>query len=51
MLVELEELSMAQAAEVLEIPTSTAYKRLRKAHGAFESIWNRQTARDEWRLK
>jgi RNA polymerase sigma-70 factor, ECF subfamily len=50
-LVELEELSTAQAAEVLEIPTSTAYKRLRKAHQAFEEIWNRQTARDEWRLK
>ena len=50
-LVELEELSMAQAAEVLEIPTSTAYNRLRMAHRAFEAIWNRQTARDEWRLK
>lgn len=50
-LAELEELSMAEAAEALEIPVSTAYKRLRKAHRAFEQIWNRQAARDEWRLK
>ena len=50
-LAELEELTVAEAAEALEIPVSTAYKRLRKARRAFEQIWSRQAARDEWRLK
>jgi RNA polymerase sigma-70 factor (ECF subfamily) len=50
-LVELEELTVAEAAQALNIPASTAYKRLQKAHRAFEQLWSRRTARDEWRFR
>ncbi len=50
-LVELEELTVAEAAQAMDIPASTAYKRLRQAHRAFERLWSQQVARDEWRFR
>jgi RNA polymerase sigma-70 factor, ECF subfamily len=50
-LVELEELPVAEAAQAMNVPVSTAYKRLRQAHHAFEQAWSRLEARDAWRLK
>lgn len=50
-LVELEELTVAEAAEAMKIPASTAYKRLQQAHRVFEQLWLRQVARDEWRVR
>lgn len=44
-LVELEELTVPEAAEVLEIPLNTAYSRLRAARGAFEAALARHKAR------
>jgi RNA polymerase sigma-70 factor (ECF subfamily) len=44
-LVELEELSVPEAAEVLEIPLNTAYSRLRAARQAFEAALARHEAR------
>lgn len=50
-LVELEELTVAEAAEAMKIPASTAYKRLLQAHRVFEQLWLRRVARDEWRVR
>lgn len=44
-LVELEELTVPEAAEVLEIPLNTAYSRLRLARQAFEAALARHQAR------
>ena len=44
-LVELEELTVPEAAEVLEIPLNTAYSRLRAARQAFEAALLRHEAR------
>ncbi|HEX6242690.1 MAG TPA: sigma-70 family RNA polymerase sigma factor [Polyangiales bacterium] len=44
-LVELEELSVPEAAEALEIPVNTAYSRLRAARQAFEAAVARHEAR------
>jgi RNA polymerase sigma-70 factor (ECF subfamily) len=44
-LVELEELTVPEAAEVLEIPLNTAYSRLRLARQAFEAALARHHAR------
>ncbi|HEV8244796.1 MAG TPA: sigma-70 family RNA polymerase sigma factor [Polyangiaceae bacterium] len=44
-LVELEELAVPEAAEVLEIPLNTAYSRLRAARQAFEAALARHEAR------
>lgn len=44
-LVEIEELSVPQAAELLEIPLNTAYSRLRTARQAFEAALTRYAAR------
>jgi RNA polymerase sigma-70 factor (ECF subfamily) len=44
-LVELEELSVPEAAEALEIPLNTAYSRLRAARLAFEAAVARHEAR------
>jgi RNA polymerase sigma-70 factor (ECF subfamily) len=44
-LVELEELTVPEAAEVLEIPLNTAYSRLRLARQAFEAALSRHQAR------
>lgn len=44
-LVEVEELSVPEAAEVLELPLNTAYSRLRAARQAFEAALARHEAR------
>ena len=44
-LVELQELSVPEAAEVLGIPLNTAYSRLRAAHQAFQAALARHHAR------
>jgi RNA polymerase sigma-70 factor (ECF subfamily) len=44
-LVELEELTVPEAAEALEIPLNTAYSRLRAARQAFEAALARHQAR------
>lgn len=44
-LVELEELSVPEVAEMLEIPLNTAYSRLRAARQAFEAALARYEAR------
>jgi len=44
-LVELEELTVPEAAELLEIPLNTAYSRLRLARQAFEAALSRHHAR------
>jgi RNA polymerase sigma-70 factor (ECF subfamily) len=44
-LVELEELSVPEAADALEIPLNTAYSRLRAARQAFEAALARHEAR------
>ena len=48
-LVELEELTVPEAAEALEIPLNTAYSRLRAARRAFEAALARHEARDKGR--
>jgi RNA polymerase sigma-70 factor (ECF subfamily) len=48
-LVELEELSVPEAAEALEIPVNTAYSRLRAARQAFEAALARHEARHKGR--
>jgi RNA polymerase sigma-70 factor, ECF subfamily len=45
MLVELDELSVPEAAELLQIPLNTAYSRLRLARQDFEAAHSRRTAR------
>jgi RNA polymerase sigma-70 factor (ECF subfamily) len=49
-LVELEELSVSEAADAIGIPVSTAYKRLTKAHQLFERAVSRQHAQNGWRF-
>ena len=44
-LVELEELTVPEAAEALEIPLNTAYSRLRLAREAFQAALSRHNAR------
>jgi RNA polymerase sigma-70 factor (ECF subfamily) len=46
-LVELEELSVPEAAEALEIPLNTAYSRLRAARQAFEAALERVEKRNK----
>jgi RNA polymerase sigma-70 factor (ECF subfamily) len=46
-LVELQELSVPEAAEVLELPLNTAYSRLRAARQAFEDALSRHEARNK----
>lgn len=48
-LVELEELSVPEVAEVLDIPLNTAYSRLRAARQAFEAALARHAARTKGR--
>ncbi len=48
-LVELEELTVPEAAEALEIPLNTAYSRLRAARQAFEAALARHDARTKGR--
>ena len=45
-LVELEQMSVMEAAEVLGLKTNTAYSRLRAAHRAFEAALARHKARE-----
>ena len=44
-LVELEELTVPEVADALEIPLNTAYSRLRMAREAFEAALARHEAR------
>jgi RNA polymerase sigma-70 factor (ECF subfamily) len=48
-LVELEELSIPEVAEALDIPLNTAYSRLRAARQAFEAALARHEAREKGR--
>jgi RNA polymerase sigma-70 factor (ECF subfamily) len=48
-LVELQELSVPEAAALLEIPLNTAYSRLRAARQAFEAALARHEARNKQR--
>jgi RNA polymerase sigma-70 factor, ECF subfamily len=50
-LVEIEELSVPEAAAALEIPLNTAYSRLRAARQAFEEALARHTLRSEGALR
>lgn len=45
MMVELDELTVPEAAEILAVPLNTAYSRLRAARQAFEEALARRTAR------
>jgi len=46
-LAELEEMSVPEIAEILEIPLNTAYSRLRLAREAFEQCLARRAAREQ----
>src|SRR6185503_2904399 len=46
-MVELDELTVPEIAEILEIPLNTAYSRLRAARQAFEEALARHGARSE----
>lgn len=46
-LVELDELTVPEAADVLEIPLNTAYSRLRAARQAFDAAVNRRAERSK----
>jgi len=48
-LIEIDELTVPEAAEVLEIPLNTAYSRLRAARQAFEAAVARREARSKAR--
>jgi RNA polymerase sigma-70 factor (ECF subfamily) len=48
-LVELEELSVPEVADMLQIPLNTAYSRLRAARQAFEAAFARYEARNSKR--
>jgi RNA polymerase sigma-70 factor (ECF subfamily) len=50
-LVELQELTVPEAAEALELPLNTAYSRLRLARQAFEAALARNEARNGKRFK
>lgn len=47
LMTELDELTVPQIAEILEIPLNTAYSRLRAARQAFEEALARHSARSE----
>jgi RNA polymerase sigma-70 factor, ECF subfamily len=47
MMVEIDELTVPEAAEILEVPLNTAYSRLRAARQAFEEALARRSARVE----
>ena len=51
MMVELDELAVPEAAEILEIPVNTAYTRLRAARQAFDKALARYEARYERRVE
>jgi RNA polymerase sigma-70 factor (ECF subfamily) len=44
-MVELDELTVPEVAEILNIPLNTAYSRLRAARQAFEEALARRTSR------
>jgi predicted DNA-binding protein (UPF0251 family) len=46
-LIELEELTMLEAADLLGIPINTAHSHLRAARQTFEAAVSRETAREE----
>jgi RNA polymerase sigma-70 factor, ECF subfamily len=48
-LVEIEELSVPEAAEILDVPVNTAYSRLRSARQEFETALARHEARNKER--
>lgn len=48
-LIELEEMTIPEAAEVLGLNVNTAYSRLRDARRDFEAAVTRERAREEWR--
>jgi RNA polymerase sigma-70 factor (ECF subfamily) len=50
-LVELEELSVAEVAEALAINVNTAHARLRAARKQFTHAVNRYRAREQWRMR
>jgi RNA polymerase sigma-70 factor (ECF subfamily) len=50
-LVEIEQLSVKEAAELVGANPSTCYKRLEVARRMFESASERLRARDQWRLR
>jgi RNA polymerase sigma-70 factor, ECF subfamily len=50
-LAELEELTEAQIAEILEENANTVHSRLRAAHKEFDRAVQRCRSRDEWRLR
>jgi len=50
-LAELEELSAAEIATLLEISSNTVASRLRLAREEVRAAWARAQARDEWRLR
>ena len=50
-LVELEELTVPEVAEALDVNPNTVSSRLRLARAEFEEAARRYRARDEWRLK
>lgn len=50
-LVELEEVSVAEAAVALELNLNTAHSRLRDARRDFEQAVERERAREDWRTR
>lgn len=50
-LIELEEMTAPEAAEVLSLKLNTVYTRLRAARRDFDAEVARRAARDEWRLR
>lgn len=50
-LVELEEVSVAEAAQLLELNLNTAHSRLRDARRDFEQAVARERAREDWRTR
>lgn len=50
-LVELEDVSVADAAKVLQLNLNTAHSRLRDARRDFEQAVAREEAREEWRTR
>ena len=51
MLIELEEMTAPEAAEVLSLKLNTVYTRLRAGRRDFDAEVARRAARDEWRLR
>jgi RNA polymerase sigma-70 factor (ECF subfamily) len=48
-LVELEQIAVPEAAEVLGLKLNTAYSRLRLAREDFNAMVKRHQAREDWR--